>query len=115
MSWISSIYDYFFPSEYDIPMGSGTRITYVTKTEFKLIKPKSSNYFMICENESWLAEKTIPQSTNFRIVKFIKMVSTGQIRVIARFDQNIELIDVSEAFVSVYPLIPDSTYALPIY
>lgn len=114
MSWIQSFYNYLFPSEILLPIPSGERLTYVTQKDIKLLKQTSEKYYEICTKEVWLTEKTIPRYSQFRVLRYVKE-STGQIKVLAQVDQILEPVDLSEAFMSLTPLVPDPTYIKAAY
>lgn len=114
MSWISSFYNYFFPREILLPIPSGERLTYITQKDIKLLRQTSEKYYEICTKEVWLTEKTIPKHSHLRVLRYVKE-PTGQIKILAQVDQILEPVDMTEAFLSSTPLVPDWTYIKSAY
>lgn len=103
MGGVSS-YLYYTTELSEIPIDKNEIISYITERDIKLIKSSKDNYYKIY-HQTHFTEKYIPSGTYFTVSKMVK-TKDGIIRVLVQFDNEVELIDMTDAFSEIKPLIP---------
>ena len=103
---MGGVTSYLYPTEEnEIPIDKNEHLSYVIERDIRFIKSTEDEFYTIYEKGNFLTEKKIPQGSYFTITKFQK-TKTGNIRILAQFDQELELIDMTAVFSGINPLIP---------
>ena len=102
---MGGITSYLYSSEEEIQIPENERISYVTARDIRFTKTSTYSYYKIIPNLEWESEKVIPRGTYFSVKKIFKD-GKGERHIIAKFDNEPELLDVSYCFINETHLIP---------
>jgi hypothetical protein len=99
---------YLYDEGETIPLAETERVSYTLARDVSFIKSQEDVYYSVCR-DSWLTEKSIPSGTHLSVRRVFK-TSEGRVKILAQFDQEPELLDVSAMFRAVSPLFPRGEY-----
>jgi len=101
---MGGVTSYFYPSYEDVPIPENERLSYVVARDIHLHKRPGEIYHRINPESKYSVDKIIPRGTNFSVVRIVKDVE-GNKKILAKFEGEDELMDVTYAFVCFGPLV----------
>lgn len=99
---------YLYDEGETIPLAETERVSYTLAQDVSFIKSREDVYYSVCR-DSWLTEKRIPSGTHLSVRRVFK-TPEGHVKILAQFDQEPELLEVSALFRAVSPLFPRGEY-----